>query len=172
MKTYFLALVLIVLVNPASGYSQTAEKINEIASKALDEGNLTVRDGVIKLYGTQTNGTDTKDGDWACAKVATIILREAGVVKGISLGVRDVESALDKWTKIYDEKELKPGDVIVWVNRFTGRKDKRCTGGGNCHVGIVTGKGYFHNSPISNAPTFDGISLWAFKFKYAFRPPS
>jgi hypothetical protein len=172
MKTYLSILALIVLMIPAPGYSQTAKKINEIASKALDEGNLIEKDGVIKLYGTQTNGADTKEGDWACAKVATIILREAGVVKEISLGVRDVESALDKWVKIYDEKDLKPGDVIVWVNRFTGRKDKRCTGGGNCHVGIVTGKGYFHNSPISNAPTFDGISLWAFKFKHAFRPPN
>lgn len=72
------------------------------------------------------------------------------------------------WKKIKDKSNLKPGDVIVWVNRFTGRDDKRCTGGGNCHVGIVTDKGYFHNSPLSDSPTFGGISLLAFDFKMGY----
>ena len=101
----------------------------------------------------------------------TIILLKAGVVDEISLGVRHVEAALINWKRIEDEKDLKQGDIIVWVNRFKGRKDKKCTGGGNCHVGIVTENGYFHNSPISDGPTFGGISLWAFKFKIGYRPP-
>ncbi len=170
-KTNFSILLFIGLLIPALAHSQTAQRINEIASKALDEGNLVKESAVIRLYGVRTNGPDTKNGDWACAKVASIILREAGVLHEILLGVRDVERSLDKWKKIEAERDLRPGDVIVWVNRFTGRKDKKCTGGGNCHVGIVTEKGYFHNSPISNAPTFDGVSLWAFEFKYGLRPP-
>ncbi len=168
---YAIALLAIILALPTFAHSKTGERINDIATKALDGGNLVTQGSAIRLYGVRTNGPDTKNGDWACAKVATIILREAGVVPEISLAVRDVEKALEKWKKIDSEKDLRPGDVIVWVNRFTGRRDKLCTGGGTCHVGIVTEKGYFHNSPISNAPTFDGISLWAFEFKYGFRPP-
>ncbi len=170
-KTDYSILLFIVLMTPALAHSKTAERINDIASKALDDGNFVKEKTAIKLYGVRTNGPDTKDGNWACAKVASIILREAGVLHEVVLAVREVEESPGKWKKIDAERDLRPGDVIVWVNRFTGRKDKKCTGGGNCHVGIVTEKGYFHNSPISNAPTFDGISLWAFEFKYGLRPP-
>ncbi|MGD9007298.1 MAG: hypothetical protein PVG41_05220 [Desulfobacteraceae bacterium] len=155
----------------ASVCARTAEKINHVACNAFESGNYSDKMGVIKLYGIRTNGPDTKNGRLACAKVATIILKKAGVTNKISLGVRHVEEALKDWKKIRNEDDLKPGDVIVWINRFTGRPDERCTGGGNCHVGIVTENGYFHNSPITNTPTFGGVSLWGFRFKVGFRPP-
>ncbi len=156
----------------SDAYSLTAKKINKIGSEALNTENYVEKNGKIILYGTRTNGVDTKNGQWACAKVATIILKKAGAVNKISLGVRHVETALKNWKRIKNKEDLKPGDVIIWVNRFTGRDDERCTGGGNCHVGIVTDKGYFHNSPLSDAPTFGGISLWAFYFKIGYRPPN
>ncbi|MBU1012612.1 MAG: hypothetical protein KKG99_06380 [Bacteroidetes bacterium] len=124
------------------------------------------------MYGIKTNGADTKNGQWACAKVATIILKEVGVVDKISLSIRHVEAALKDWEKIKNKKDLNPGDVVIWINRFTGRDDEKCTGGGNCHLGIVTDNGYFHNSPLSCAPTFGGISLWVFYFKMGYRPPN
>ena len=124
------------------------------------------------LYGIRTNGSDTAGGELACAKVTTIVLKQAGAIEKVSLGVRHVEAELSHWTKIEEEGELSPGDVIVWVNRFNGRKDKKCTGYGNCHVGVLTEKGYFHNSPITDAPTFGGISLLGFYFKVGFRPPN
>jgi hypothetical protein len=153
-------------------YAQTAERINKVGNEALDPANYIEKNDEIFLYGTKTNGADTKNGQWACAKVATIILKEAGAIEKIYLGVRHVETELKDWTKIKEKKDLKPGDVVVWVNRFTGREDEQCTGGGNCHVGILTDKGYFHNSPLSDAPTFGGISLWAFYFKIGYRPPN
>jgi cell wall-associated NlpC family hydrolase len=151
--------------------AQTAERIHALASQALDKGNYSYRDGIVELYGTRTNGPDTRNGKLACAKVVTIILKQAGVVDRFSLAVRNVEAALKEWSTVENPKDLKPGDIVVWVNRFKGRKDQRCTGGGNCHVGILTVNGYFHNSPITNAPTFGGFSLLAFKFKKGYRPP-
>lgn len=171
IKNYPKALLLIIILFATAAHAQTADLINEVAQKALSKDNFSNENGVVKIYGVRTNGPDTKNGAWACAKVVTIVLREAGVLSEISLGVRHVENALRHWRKIENERDLKPGDIVVWVNSFMGREDKKCTGGGNCHVGIVTGKGYFHNSPLSNTPTFDGFSLWAFKFKVGYRPP-
>jgi hypothetical protein len=165
-----LALAIVAALN-APVRARTAEKINRVACNALESGNYSDKMGVIKLYGIRTNGPDTQNGRLACAKVATIILKQAGVTNKVSLGVRHVEEALKLWKKIRNEDDLKPGDVIVWTNRFTGRSDERCTGGGNCHVGIVTENGYFHNSPITNTPTFGGVSLWGFRFKVGFRSP-
>ena len=160
MKIKIIFCTFFVLLFASTANSQTAKPINKLASSALEKRNYEEKDGVIELYGIRTNGPDTKYGELACAKVVTIILQKAGVGDKVSLGVRHVESALKDWKQIKDKKVLKPGDIIVWTNRFKGRKDKKCTGGGNCHVGIVTDNGYFHNSPISDAPTFGGISLW------------
>ena len=148
-----------------------ADKINAVATNALNAENYSKADDKILLYGVRTNGPDTAGGRLACAKVATIALRKAGAIDKIYLGVRHVEAELSHWQKIHKKSELKPGDVIVWVNRFNGREDKRCTGYGNCHVGIVTKKGYFHNSPITDAPTYGGVSLLGFYFKVGFRAP-
>ena len=166
------AALFVVAIAIASSDAQTADTINSVACNALEKENYFDRYGVVKLYGIRTNGADTNNGRWACAKVATIILKKAGVTSKISLGVRHVEAELTHWKKIHREDELRPGDVIVWLNRFTGREDEKCTGGGNCHVGIVTDNGYFHNSPITGTPTFGGPSLLAFKFKVGFRPPN
>lgn len=171
MKLKIILNTLFILLLASVAHSQTAKLISDLASAALDKENYKEENGKIKLYGIVTNGADTKNGELACAKVVTIILQKAGAVDKVSLGVRNVESALKNWKQINDKSSLRSGDIIVWTNRFKGREDQKCTGGGNCHVGIVTEKGYFHNSPISNSPTFGGISLWFFKFKVGFRPP-
>ena len=49
MRKHFSILLLIVLMMPVLGHSKTAERINEIARKALDKENLVVKDRVIKL---------------------------------------------------------------------------------------------------------------------------
>jgi hypothetical protein len=171
MTLFRLTVTVAILLFATVSRAQSANSINAIVSKALEKENFSDEDGVLKLYGIQTNGADTKNGVWACAKVVTIVLKKAAAVKRISLGVRHVEADLKRWKKIKREEDLKPGDVIVWVSRFKGRDDRRCTGGGNCHVGIVTENGYFHNSPLLNKPTFDGISPWGFSFKMGYRPP-
>ena len=171
MKIKPILYTLFILLLASTAHSQTAKLINEIASAALNKENYKEEGGKIELYGIVTNGPDTKNGELACAKVVTIILQKAGVVDKVSVGVRHVESALENWKQINNKSDLKPGDIIVWTNRFKGREDQKCTGGGNCHVGIATENGYFHNSPISDAPTFGGISLWFFKFKTGYRPP-
>ncbi len=171
MTLRILFLTLAVLSWTSFAYSETTERIQSLAANALEKRNYAHRDGVIKLYGIRTNGPDTKNGKLACAKVVTIILQKAGIVDKYALGVRHVEAALKNWQKIENQKDLKPGDVVVWVNRLKGRDDQQCTGGGNCHVGILTENGYFHNSPIAKAPTFGGFSLLAFKFKMGYRLP-
>ncbi len=166
-----LTLMPILLFWSSTAYGQTAERIHTLAIHALDKANYSRRGTIVELYGIRTNGPDTQNGKLACAKVVTIVLQKAGIVDRYTLGVRHVEAALKDWRKIESPKDLKPGDVVVWVNRFKGRQDQRCTGGGNCHVGILTENGYFHNSPITNSPTFGGFSLLAFKFKTGYRPP-
>ena len=171
MTLRILYLTLAVMCWTANAHSQTSDRIHSLAANALEKGNYAHQNGVVKLYGIRTNGPDTRNGKLACAKVVTIILQKAGIVEKYALGVRHVEAALKNWQKVENQKDLKPGDVVVWVNRFKGRDDQNCTGGGNCHVGIFTKHGYFHNSPIAKAPTFGGFSLLAFKFKMGYRPP-
>jgi hypothetical protein len=172
MKIIAIIYTLFILLLASTAHSQTTKLINELASTALDKENYNEEGGKIVLYGIVTNGPDTKNGELACAKVVTIILLKAGVVDKVSVGVRHVQSALKNWKQINIKSDLKPGDIIVWTNRFKGREDQKCTGGGDCHVGIVTEKGYFHNSPISDAPTFGGLSLWFFKFQVGYRAPN
>ena len=171
MKTPFSVILFVVLIWVPLANAGTAERIHMLSRHALDKGNYLREDGIVELYGIRTNGPDTLNGRLACAKVVTIILKKAGIVDRHSLGVRHVEAALKDWEKVENRKDLKPGDIVVWVNRFKGRRDRRCTGGGNCHVGILTENGYFHNSPITNAPTFGGFSLLLLKFKMGYRPP-
>jgi hypothetical protein len=169
LRTFIM--IAILFGGPPLAHAQTSERIHALASHALDKGNYSYRAGIAKLYGIRTNGPDTRNGALACAKVVTIVLQKAGIVDRYSLGVRHVEAVLKDWPKVDNPKDLKPGDIVVWVKRFKGRQDRQCTGGGNCHVGIYTENGYFHNSPITNAPTFGGFSLWAFKFKTGYRAP-
>jgi hypothetical protein len=130
------------------------------------------RDGdQVLLYGHPTNGADTRYGRWACVKVTTIVLRQAGVPIPVLHSVPQVEAALHGWRRIPDQSALRPGDVVVWTSRLHGNTDGGCSGYGTCHVGIFTDQGYFHNSPIRWSPVFNRIGLWAFRFKEAFRPP-
>ncbi len=141
-----------------------------LATKKLE--NLQTNESKILLYGQRTNGSDTKYGQWACAKVVSIVLRKAGVKMDLQLGVGGIERSLKTWKRIGDSDDLKPGDVVVWTSRTKGNANRSCTGGGTCHVGIYTSDGYFHNDPRIKKPSFDGISLWAFKFKVGLRPPA
>ncbi len=92
-RSTVMALVFITSLS-AMAYARTAEKINNLACKALEGGNYSDKKGVIKLYGIRTNGPDTQNGRLACAKVASIILKKAGVTKKVSLGVRRIEEDL------------------------------------------------------------------------------
>jgi hypothetical protein len=148
-----------------------AGSINFTALQTEDSLNLYSNNDKVYLYGIQTNGKDTRNGQWACAKVVSIILIKSGVNIPVQLGVCGIETKLSNWEKIIDKDSLVPGDVVVWTSIVKGNKSKACTGGGTCHIGIFTDKGYFHNSPLSKRPTFNGISLLGFKFKYALRPP-
>lgn len=146
-------------------------KLDQLALKALEKENFQIQKGRVMLYGFQTNGPETLNGQWACAQVASIVLYRAGLIPHRVLAVSQIESQLKGWQQIQSEDSLQPGDVVVYTNRFKRVKDGICTGGGTCHVGIWTQKGLFHNSPLAKQPTFGGISLWGFKFKKAYRIP-
>jgi hypothetical protein len=161
---------LLLAVSPGS-CADLADVINATALKAKDSVNFSMTNGKTYLYGTQTNGPDTRNGQWACAKVVSIILIKSGVDMPMQLGVCGCETKLSKWKKIYSKDSLVPGDVVVWTSRFKGNRSKACTGCGTCHIGIFTKKGYFHNDPLLKKPGFGGLSLLGFKFKYGLRPP-
>jgi hypothetical protein len=157
-----------------SGLAQAdmAHSINEAALHGLDDTSLVVADKKVFLYGVRTNGADTRNGKYGCAKVVSVTLRKAGVDIPVTLGVSGIEGKLRTWEKIGSEDSLKPGDVVVWTSRFKGNKNRSCTGGGTCHVGIKTVNGYFHNNPLGYQPIFDGIGLaTGYKFKIGLRPP-
>lgn len=163
-----LALLLLSLVAAPETLS---ERIDSLARTALDPTSLYTHGDTVSLYGIRTNGADTKQGRWACAKVTSIVLRRAGAMRSVVLGVRDVENALKGWERIDDEDSLRPGDVVVWTRRYDAPKDGSCIGGGTCHVGVQTSRGRFHNDPLLRRPSFDGIALAAFRFKSGYRPP-
>lgn len=148
-----------------------ARRIDSVASISVDPGFLRIERDSVFLHGVWTNGPDTREGKWACAKVVSIVLRRTGAMKNIVLGVRDIEVALKGWRKISEEDSLRPGDVVVWSRRYQAPPDGSCIGGGTCHVGIQTSKGRFHNDPMLRHPSFDGLSLLAFRFKAGYRSP-
>ena len=163
--------VLFVLFIPRWALAGRAQEINRAALATRAPANLYKRDGKVMLFGQRTNGPDTKHGKWACAKVVSIVLRQAGVDIDVLLGVSGIERSLKPWRRVTSQDQLRPGDVVVWTNRFTGNDNGACTGKGTCHVGIFTTDGYFHNNPLGDSPTFDGLGLLGFSFKTAFRPP-
>ena len=149
-----------------------ASSINMAALQAFQDSNLVIRGEKVVLYGVQTNGADTKGGKYGCAKVVSVTLRKAGVDIPITLGVSGIETKLGGWRRIGRPDSLRPGDVIVWISRFKGNENGACTGGGTCHVGIVSEKGYFHNNPLGHTPIFNGVGLkFGYRFKAAYRPP-
>ncbi len=152
-------------------FANTAFDINRAALDTKNLANLYIHEGKVILYDQQTNGPDTKNGKWGCAKVVSIILRKAAVKMEVERGVSGVESSLKKWQRITSSNKLKPGDVVVWTSRLKGNSNGACTGGGTCHIGIYTSAGYFHNDPLGDKPIFNGIGLLGYSFKIAFRPP-
>lgn len=148
-----------------------ARRIDSVARGSTERGSLRIERDSVYLHGVWTNGPDTREGRWACAKVVSIVLRRTGAMKNIVLGVRDIETALKGWRKIQEEDSLQPGDVIVWTRRYQAPPDGSCIGGGTCHVGIQTSQGRFHNDPMLRHPSFDGLSLLAFRFKAGYRAP-
>jgi hypothetical protein len=166
---YFIAGIFLLLALHGNG-QDLASKINSKAIDTKDKSTLYKKDGKVFLYGQQTNDAETQKGKLACAQVVSIVLREAGLNIPVQLGVNGIETQLSKWQKITKVSDLKPGDVVVWTSIFKGNKDCTCTGGGTCHVGIYTEKGFFHNNPLSDCPTFNGIGLsMGYKFKVAYR---
>ncbi|HNY31513.1 MAG TPA: hypothetical protein PKO15_11555 [Fibrobacteria bacterium] len=154
----------------AVGPNLTSSKLNVLGLQAIDSGEMVMRNDSVYLFGVLTNGADTKKGQWACAKVASIVLQKSGSMKHVVLGVSQIESSLKNWKRIDREDSLIPGDVVIWTRRYKAGKDGNCVGSGTCHIGIVTTKGYFHNDPLLKRPSMDGLSLLAFKFKYGLRP--
>ena len=158
-----------ILDSSGSELNSLSNRLNALGLQAVDSGKMEIRNDSVYLFGKLTNGMDTKNGQWACAKVASIVLQKSGSIKNVVLGVNQIESSLRKWKRIDNEDSLLPGDVIIWTRRYNAGKNGNCTGSGTCHVGIVTTKGYFHNDPLKKRPSIDGISLLAFKFKYGLR---
>jgi hypothetical protein len=172
MKLFNLVCFFLFAVISVWSQSGSASQINKVALETRTEENLYIKDKKVYLYGQQTNGADTRNGQLACAKVVSIILIKAGIKLSLQLGVAGIESNLKDWERIGNKKDLKPGDVVIWVSTIKGNRDCSCTGGGTCHVGIYTEKGYFHNNPLGHSPIFNGIGLLLkYKFKVAYRPP-
>ena len=172
MLAHALALWLLAAAPPSAGPASLAAAIDEAALATRRPENLRRVGGKVLLYGQRTNGPDTEAGELACAKVVSIVLREAGVKLDVQLGVVGVEQALRRWPKVTSEDDLRPGDVVVWTSRLKGNRSRACTGGGTCHVGIRTRDGDFHNDPLGDSPTFGGLGLLGYRFKVAFRPPA
>lgn len=152
-----------------AGAINLGPRIDSLARTALDAGALREHGDSVILHGVRINGPDTKQGRWACAKVASIVLHRAGAMPSVVLGVRQIETALKGWKRIESEDSLRPGDVVVWTRRYNAPKNGSCIGTGTCHVGIQTARGRFHNDPLLRRPSFDGLSLLAFRFKAGYR---
>ena len=122
-----------------------------------------------KLYGKTYSDATTKNGVLACARVVQIVLAKAGV-PGFSrplYAVHQIQSRTRKWKTVsYDD--IEPGDIVFW--RKAGQDDK-CSGGGDCHVGIAVGNGQsFDNNGIWGKPEISRIGYrLRWRFLYAKR---
>jgi hypothetical protein len=121
------------------------------------------------LYGDRFRSKITKDGRLACARVVQILLKEAELPEFQKplYAVRQIQEITKDWETIgYDDIEL--GDIIFWRKTF---HDKKCSGGGDCHVGIATGQNRsLNNNGVWKKPitTFiKGRLTW--RFMYAKR---
>jgi hypothetical protein len=172
-RMFYDRIIMCMLMLTVYVFAQTQEHIGSLALHGLASPNLQEKKGDLYLYGVRTNGPNTEHGRLACALVVSAVLKQAQVMQPV-VGVRHIEAHLESlgWQKITRKKDLQPGDVVIWNSRWMGRKDKRCTGGGNCHVGIFTSKGYFHNHPDKRRPVINKPSVLRYAFKNAFRAPA
>ena len=163
--------------------SPLASLINERAKSALHSKHFSTEGSTNKINGFSINPEETYFGALACARVVSAVLFGAGLfvpqldkfgkpLKNMALAVYEVEFFLEKknFKKIYNESSLLPGDIIVWKSISNSNPNHFCSGQGNCHIGIVTDKGIFHNNPASRFPDFDQSSIRdSYRFKIGFR---
>ena len=124
-----------------------------------------------RFYGERYSDATTANGRLACARVVQIVLKKARVpgFRRALYGVRQIEAKTRSWKKITNVREIKAGDVVFW--RKAGQ-DERCSGGGDCHVGVaVSGTQSLDNDGLWGAPSISRIR-WRlrWRFMYARRP--
>lgn len=114
---------------------------------------------------------DVAGGNLACAKVASAILKEAGVLDHVILGVSGVQAELLRrgWQKHSAPAEA--GDVVIW-----GRTPSRIVDGvarpGHGHIGIMTSAEYsVNNSSALKTPVETKVDFHSPRQVYLLRPP-
>ncbi|TNF01672.1 MAG: hypothetical protein EP326_03905 [Deltaproteobacteria bacterium] len=122
-----------------------------------------------KLYGMTYRDGLTQNGRLACARVVQIVLKKAGVpgFGGALYSVAQIQGKTRGW-KTVEYDDIEAGDIVFW--KKAGHDDK-CTGGGDCHVGIAVGNGQsFDNNGIWGRPEISRISYrMRWRFMYAKR---
>lgn len=145
-------------------YLTTLDAPKNLIATKVESGNR-----IYELYGTEINDESTAYGRLACARVASILLRKAGVDTKILDRVAQIEKLVSDWKKINSPIDLLPGDVIIWKARGNGDV---CKGGGDCHVGIIIDDGQaYQNDWNLGYPVAAPInSIPGFTFKMGYRP--
>ena len=122
-----------------------------------------------RLYGMTYRDGLTQNGRLACARVVQIVLKKAGVpgFGGALYSVAQIQGKTRGW-KTVEYDDIEAGDIVFW--KKAGHDDK-CTGGGDCHVGIAVGNGQsFDNNGIRGKPEISRISYrMRWRFMYAKR---
>lgn len=119
---------------PQDAEDDTVEKKESVGKRLADIAKKFV--GVIN---PDFRTSDVRGGVLGCAKVATTILKEAGLIDAILLGVDATARKLKKegWKEV--KKPPHPGDIIVWAP--TGGYIKDPNGAdvakGHRHIGIA-----------------------------------
>jgi hypothetical protein len=168
VRNILLVILLILLAQVAKAgryahrYSsnQYGDRVSQLANDFNDylDGN--------KLYGHIYASPVTENGRLACARVVQIILRKAGVpgFRRPLYGVSSIQYRTSGWKTVgYDD--IKPGDIVFW--RKAGH-DEKCTGGGDCHVGIAVGNGQsLDTHSIWGTPTIQRIG-WRLRWRFMY----
>lgn len=153
-----ICLISLVLIAPLSHAGRYSNRVTQLAEDYRE--NLNDK----KLYGETFKSSITKDGVLACARVVQIILKKAKV-PGFSrplYSVRQIQNKTRKWKSVSYE-DIEPGDIVFW--RKAG-EDSKCTGGGDCHVGIAVGNGQsFDNNGIFKRPEISRIG-WRIRWRF------
>ncbi len=165
-------------VGGAGSGSGVASRVYNAARRA--PSNVSYKNGDAHVFGHRTWTPATAKNGYpgynSCARVASAILKEAGVNVPMRNQVVQLERDLQGrgWKKV-EVDEIKKGDVVIWKQNQSGAN----------HIGFYTGYGLnlhrgfgqttVDNFSVTGEPEFRALhreSEWNWRIRKVLRPPS
>jgi hypothetical protein len=117
-------------------------------------------------------GPEVDGGNLACAMVASTILKDAGAIDKVILGVDGVEAELVKRGWVKHDRPAQAGDVVVWGRTPSRIGNDGLTRLGHKHIGVMTtDKLAVNNSSSQKMPVENYVDFNSQRGVYFLSPP-